>query len=602
MQRRKLIKNRHQRRAVTVVQVTLFCTILFGAGALAVDIGALYTAQTELQVAADAAALAGAAELAGHPEGDPQVAAIAAANEYANLNHVWGESVMVADQDVEFGRAIYDVDNDRFTFEAGGTNFNALRVTVRRRPGGNNVTIPLTLAPAAWAGGSDAVELEASAAAVLIPRDIAVVNDLSNSMMYDSSLQWNRIHRSDGGYSNTRDVWCALDGPEPNRPYIPSTADFVDETEYEFDTGPIYGEMDQWGDKLIPGEYSPSDDPGLWYIPRYNACPEPAASAAVQARGYSADEVNALISGVGDGGYSSNWKNRVAVILGLATWHSGKSGGLDPAGGNGNDYVGSSELTWDVAPPEWALDWGWLNYINYARSNPSHFQSRFGLKTLIHYALDQQCYADSSTLWPTPQQPLRAVKDALYTMTQVIDDLDSLDQMSLEVFCGAGDATRHEVDLTGDLWQVPNTFYERQTGHYDRFTNIGGGIALGVYELLSERARSASAKIIVLMSDGYPNRMVTPGDVSDLLDPDDPEEWYNAHDCAVQMAHIAARYGIRIEAISVGYNVDRSLLQQCAQITGGNEFYASGDPEEYSAQLQEIFRTLGGRRPVSLIE
>ena len=32
------------------------------------------------------------------------------------------------------------------------------------------------------------------------------------------------------------------------------------------------------------------------------------------------------------------------------------------------------------------------------------------------------------------------------------------------------------------------------------------------------------------------------------------------------------------------------------------EFYAAGTPEEYTEQLEDIFRTLGGKRPVALIE
>ena len=34
----------------------------------------------------------------------------------------------------------------------------------------------------------------------------------------------------------------------------------------------------------------------------------------------------------------------------------------------------------------------------------------------------------------------------------------------------------------------------------------------------------------------------------------------------------------------------------------GQEFYAVGSPEEYTEQLQDIFRAIGGKRPVALIE
>ena len=45
-----------------------------------------------------------------------------------------------------------------------------------------------------------------------------------------------------------------------------------------------------------------------------------------------------------------------------------------------------------------------------------------------------------------------------------------------------------------------------------------------------------------------------------------------------------------------------SLMQEIATIGGGQEFYAVGNPEEYTEQLELIFRSLGGERPVALIE
>jgi hypothetical protein len=43
-------------------------------------------------------------------------------------------------------------------------------------------------------------------------------------------------------------------------------------------------------------------------------------------------------------------------------------------------------------------------------------------------------------------------------------------------------------------------------------------------------------------------------------------------------------------------------MQTIAAKAHGQEFFASGSPEEYTEQLEDIFRALGGKRPVALIE
>ncbi len=584
---------RGARRAVVTVQVAVSLTFIVGFTALVIDVGRLHTARTELQVAADAAALAAALELGA--DGDP----VAKANEYAQLNAPRGYTVEVLADDVEFGNA--PLSGDKYVFTPGGTVPDAVRVTVRRADGGGLFSVPYLFAPVLGFSGRT---LEARAAAMLVPRDIAVVNDLSNSMNYDSSLMSDRINRTDGGYSNLRDVWCALNGPEPARPYVPADAAHVDQTEYASDTGPTFGEMNQWGNALVPGSYSASADPGLWYIPKNASCTQTAAINSLTTRGYSSSERSVLLSGSRDGSYSSQFKNRVKVILGLSTWHSGKTGGQAPAGGDGDDYVETGELTTDVPPPSFALSWNWDNYVNWQRSG---FTYRYGLKTLVDYMLAQAPRAtQSSQLWATPQQPLRAIKDALNEMALYILDQQSQDHMSLEVFCGQGSASRHEVDLTADLMQVPNTFYQRQSGHYDQYTNIGGGLYWGVRELTSARARSSAAKVIVVMSDGYPNRWDSRSSlepyISAVDDPDNPHSWSDEYAYALAMAEIAAYNKIRIYAISVGADVDRTILQEIAAIGGGEEFYAYGNPEEYTELLREHFRKIGGKRPVALIE
>ncbi len=594
MSRKKLYARRRLRRAAVAVYLAISMTVVMGMAALSVDLGALYQAQAELQRTADAAALAAASQLVGveaeDPNDpnqtvtlDPETAAIQGAREIIQRNYVLRHvQDLDSESDVELGRSVYMPETGRFAFQPGGSVYDAVRVTVRRSNGSSGGPVQLMFARFL---GHDSRDLQAQASAVLVPRDIAIVIDLSNSMNWDSQLRfWNR---SDGGYANTRDIWAALDGPEPSRPYLPGAET---ETEYASDTGPAIGAMSTWGDPLLPGAYSVSSDPGLWYIRRDHDTTDSDLLANIAARGYNADEIAVLTDSSNDDD-NKLWRNRVAVMLGLAEWRSGKPGALH-SGGDGDDRVENNEMIW-LPKPSFRVDWSWTSYINWMQSSSrGSFRYYYGLKTFTDFLLEHEpCSWETNNLWATPQEPLRAIKDAVKTLSDVIDALDSLDHISLEVFATS---SRHEIDLSDDLLSVPARLYERQSGHYDRCTNIGAGLAQAIIELQSSRARPGAHKVIVLMSDGVANI-------------DENGDWvgdgnWAALDYAYRKAHEAADLGFRIYTVSVGYNVDRDMMQEIATIGNGQEFYAAGSPEEYSDQLEAIFRMLGGKRPVALIE
>ncbi len=588
MKRKRVPAGRLQRAAVAVY-LAISMTVVMGMAALAVDLGVLYQAQAELQRTADAAALAAAGQLVGVEDPnsgeilDPEVAAAEAATGIADRNEVLRHEIRIDPAaDVELGRSVYVPETGRFEFQPGSAPYDAVRVTVRRTAGSASGPIELMFARFL---GHDSRGLQARAAAVLVPRDIALVIDLSNSMNWDSQLRfWDR---TDGGYANTRDIWAALDGPEPSRPYMPGSEL---ETEYAGDTGPTIGAMELWGDPLLPDTYDVDSDPGLWYIRRRQNTNEPGLVASLQDRGYSSDEIDALMSGAHDSS-STLWRNRTAVLIGVAAWRSGKPGGLF-SGGDGDDRVDSNELIW-LPKPRFRVDWSWTSYIYWMQnSKREEFQYYYGLKTFTQFLLDSEpCSWETNNLWATPQEPLRAIKDAVQTMVDVITSLESLDHMSLEIFATS---SRHEINLTDNYQEIPDRLYEMQSGHYDRATNVGAGLAQAIVELQSVRARPGAHKVIVLMSDGVANI-------------DEDGNWvgdggWAALDYAYRMAQQAADQGFTIYTISVGYNVDRDMMQQIASIGNGQEFYAAGSPEEYSDQLELIFRTLGGKRPVSLIE
>lgn len=576
--------------------VALLLVVLLGMGAMTLDLGAMYVVRTELQRAADAGVMAAAASLIVEPGGDPEAAARQAADEIVRLNPVMNTSAGLAQGDVEFGRAVFNSTTGRYSFESGSQPYDAVRVTVRRSAGSEGGPLMLGFANVF---GRSSKDLAASAAAVLLPRDIAVVIDLSGSMNDDSELRHYATYQGDTGewrpgvQINLRDIWAALDGPPPERPYVPGPEG---ETQYAGDSGPAVFAMTEWGSAIVPNAYDPASDPGLWYLRKYYPTTDPAVPSQLSGRGYGADEIAALVSGGRDGNNSNHFRNRAAVTLGLADWQSGYPGAAHPGGGNGNDIIGDSELIWRSKPAWYTTSW--TNYINYVASSYSAMENtdpqlryRYGLKTFVNYALEQRPRNNQTpVLWATPEQPLQAVKDAVNSMVGVIAALDSLDNLSLEIFA---QSARHEVDLTDQLSAVPDRLFNMQAAHYDNTTNLAGGLAQAINVLTGPDARPSAAKVIVIMSDGKPNTNLEGGFVG---------FGGTAYDLVRERAREAQDEFIRIYAVSVGEDVDRSLMQEIAAITGGQEFHASGTPEEYTEELEAIFRSLGGKRPVVLIE
>ncbi|MBI5865481.1 MAG: VWA domain-containing protein [Planctomycetes bacterium] len=557
---------------------------IIGFAVLAVDVSSLYSAQAEIQRSADASALAAASALVSG--GGDNSLAIQRADEMARANSVMLVSAGLDGQnDVEFGSAT-PTGTGRFTFSPGGSPVDAVRVTVRRTEGSSGGPISLGFARIF---GVATRGLTARATASLIPRDIALVVDLSGSMAWDSSLLlWNR---TDGGSANTRDCWAALDGPEPSRPYLPGAED---QTEYAGDIGPAIGWMNTWGSPLTPGVYSVASDAGLWQIRKGVVSAVPVQVITnLTAAGYSADERSVITSPSRDTN-AGHWQRRCGVMLGLASWRSGRVGGIP--GGNGDAVLDNAEVSW-AAYPSWRGTWTWTNYVDYVQGNnwandSSIFRYRYGLKSFMHFLLDnRRAYAQTPGLWATPELPLRAIKDATQSMVDVLVSQQTMDHLSLEVFATTA---RHELGLTGDFQSIANTLYARQAGHYDPTTNIGGGLAQAITELQSARARDNAKKVIILLSDGVPNIDESGNYVGDGA--------ASAMNYCRTKAQEAANLGFTVHTISVGSYADRGIMQEIATIGGGIEFYAAGNPDEYTQQLQDIFRSLGGQRPVQLIE
>ncbi len=160
------------RRGAILVLAALLLIVIFGITAFVVDAGHMSLTATQLQNAADAAALAGVMQL---PQGT--TAAVAEVQSTATENNAAGAPVTIATSDIEFGK----FDTATRIFTPNDSTVNALRVTARLHDQ------PYLFAPVL---GYGKYSQSRSAIAMLTPRDIAFVVDLSGSMNDDTETAW----------------------------------------------------------------------------------------------------------------------------------------------------------------------------------------------------------------------------------------------------------------------------------------------------------------------------------------------------------------------------------------------------------------------------
>lgn len=153
---------RHKRRGTVVILAAILLVVMVSLVAFAVDLGFITLARTELQGAADAAALAGVAKL---PLGSGT--ASIEAETYVNRN-------IAANTTPVINTTAGQWDTRSNTFRSGRSPFDALQVQINSSNQGLFFGRVL---------GTNSFSAAATATAVVRPRDIVLVLDFSGSML-----------------------------------------------------------------------------------------------------------------------------------------------------------------------------------------------------------------------------------------------------------------------------------------------------------------------------------------------------------------------------------------------------------------------------------
>jgi len=236
----------------------------------------------------------------------------------------------------------------------------------------------------------------------------------------------------------------------------------------------------------------------------------------------------------------------------------------------------------------------WNEYVNYVKTSGywrrAGYRDKYGYLTLINYWLERKPMASQTPdLWQVSAQPVTALKEAVTVFLDFLEFVQAADRVGLSAYTyPQGGGAKLENDLTFDLDTIESISRQRQAGHYDRYTNIGAGMQTARLELASN-ARPGAHLMMVLMTDGIANR---------------PYGTNYARQLALNEAHAAADANIKIMTVSVGLNADTGLMQQIADITGGQHFNVPGGQPvaDYAQELRDSFREIAADRPVTLIE
>jgi hypothetical protein len=469
------------RRSMAMVWTAVTMTLTAGFAAFAIDMGYIYSSRAQLQRTADAAAMAAASQLA--KIGTSEESHIyEEALKFAQKNMIGDLSPTLTPNDVVLGKTIQGSDG-KHTFEPNQLPVDSVKVTVRLTKDSPNGATKLFFGRIL---GVEEVEMSASAVATLVPRDIAIVIDLSRSMNYDSQLR-----HEDTTSINIKEVWEDLGSPQ-------------------------FGNMKVFTDSKS----------GMYYY--------------------------------------TDTSSKIIQKLGLT-------------------YV----------PYPYSAG-SWTEYVNYVKGMsvnngpaiPAEYRNYYGLRTFVNYLLATRTLtSETPQLANTRTQPIHALKQAVDELCGYLTLMDSGDQLSLLAYSDSGKSLK---TLTGDYTLISQTVYQQQAGGYGSNTNISAGIEQGISELLSSRARKNAKKVIFVLTDGQANR---------------PSNESYGRQYAINSATKAINNNIQIYTISLGSDADQALMAQIAGIGKGIHYYVPTlDISQYSEDLKKVFRTLGGKRPVRLVE
>ena len=612
---------RPRRRAATLVTAALMVTATLAMVALAVDAGQLMLVRTQLQAAADSAALAAAAQL-----GRPFDEMAAAAVKGAGYHVAGGTPVEVEAADVELG--FWDSDLRAFTATSGMGN--AVRVTARRDAahGGES---PLLFARLL---GADSFQTSASAVAVASPRDIAFVVDLSGSMNNDTEPCW-----ATGAINDA----FAADGRS-------TIGDELMEQVYgDFGYGSFPGVLEHLGQAfgVPPTQYA-------YAKLTENGGPLTTASVPREYRIRPGDGESTRKRKA----YSIIIDTRIPAVMPNVTPVPDSSVNYD-YWAKYLDYVVSSVRVSSRGTLPYRQDRDRIDrfgnpssstFPEVSRSVPWGYRDKIGYRTYVQFMMDhgrnkrpdgsryvplsryspecpwhREATAGGTFSFPPREQPVHAARRATIAAMQMVkqrnagvSDSDQRDWVSIVAFdslIGGGPVL--EQPLTADYDAAMEACTRLQAVADDcPSTATEAGMLMAREHIRSPDeggdGRRAANKVVVLLTDGVPNLYVSgQSEIDGFVEENPSDDFYASgkypYNAPLVQAALMEQDGWRTFPVGVGLGADCDFIDRLARSGGtgdesGQSSRGSGNPAEYEQRLTDVFEQIITHPQVRLVQ
>lgn len=606
---------RRRRRAAIVVLAALLLTIMMGFMAMAIDLGYIVLVRTELQSAADSAALAAAGSMS-QSEND----IIASAQRYASLNLAANRPVTLSDGDVEFGTW----DASALTFTPTGSVGNAVRTTVRFDSQTANRGLFF-----ARIFGKEHFALEASAVAMGNPRDIAFVVDLSGSMNNDTEPCW-------ATYEITQDL-------QPQG--FPDVGSGMMQKVYdEFSFGAFPGSLEWIGSPLVTANSS------AYANLTKNAGPLTGASIPAQYRISSGDSESTRKTKA----YRFLIDGQLAALMPAAMPHPNSATNfnywskyldyvIERKNVSGRGYLppnqDSFRLTGGGNPDNSA-------FPDATSAERDSYLNRVGYRTYAQFMMDcgrnvrpddvnyvplsvnspycpyhSESTAGGTFQFPPSEEPMNSVRRSVIAgieevrrMNATIPDENQRDWVSIITF-DTVNGTRVRQPLTGDYAVAMQACATMQATGDDALSTATetGLIAARQHICRPEdggQGRRNTHKVIVLLTDGMPNlKSSSNGTVDGFINSNPSSDFCGDRNLDAALMQAMSMQGERwnVYAVGVGLGTDYDFMDRLARTGGtangsGASPRTSGNPLGYESEVSAIFRKIITNPKIRLVQ
>ncbi len=620
------LRSRRARRGAIVVLAAFMIIAMLGMIAFAIDVGVILLLKTQLQVAADSAAMAAAAVLGGESS-DP----IGTGQEFAAYHKAGGKAVTLGANDIEYGTW----DSTARTFTPSESVSNAVRVTANRNAstGGNNLFFGRLF-------GVDQTTIQAQAVAMGNPRDICFVVDLSGSMNDDCDPCW---------------ATKAISDQLTPQGYPTVASDMMQDIFTDFNFGTFPGTLQHVGEPLSvtqdskayarltsnTGPLTSASIPSTYRISSSNS----EATRKSKAYKWMIDYQIAVIMPNANPTPDSStnygyWEKYLDYIISSQTVNSG---------------VGTPPSNRGTLPP--SQDSDQINDFNNPNSTsyPSagtterdSYRNKLGYRTYVQFMMDfgrngrpdgsnytplstasADCpYHSESTAggtfsFPPREQPTHASRRSLIaaiqevkTRNSTISDTNQRDWVSVVTFDTVSGTVLRKA-LTSDYdaaMQICTTLQAVADDQSSTATETG--LIYGQNHIKPSTQGGAgrinTQKVVVLLTDGMANlKTSSDGTVGAYRTANPSSDWYGGGsytaDAAMMQANSMESAHWKVFALGIGLGTNYDFMDRMARMGGtdnedGQAPRTSGNPVGYESELSELFQDIIENPAVRLVK